>query len=77
MPPSKIEANLTLGLQVQHASCSLFPSASSCSNDYFREYAIIDFLANQLVFLFTVTYYGVMSEGGIVSHTKTAPSDPS
>ena len=33
---------------VRRASFSLFPLASSYSNDYFREYAIIDFLANQL-----------------------------
>ena len=44
---SKFEANLTLRLRVKHASFSL---ASSCSNDYFRTYAIIDFLANQLVY---------------------------
>ena len=32
MPPSKFG----------HVSCSLFPLASSCSNDYFRVYAITD-----------------------------------
>ena len=50
---SKFEANLALRLRVKHASFSL---ASLCSNDYFRTYAIIDFLANQLVFLNTVTH---------------------
>ena len=34
---------------------SLFPLASSCSNAYIRAYAIIDFLADRLVFLNTVT----------------------
>ena len=55
MPPSKFEANPTLRLQVKHASVSLFPLVSSCSNDYFRAYMIIDFLANRLVFPNTVT----------------------
>ena len=37
---------------VRHASFSLFPLVSSCSNDYFRMYMymVIDFLANRLVF---------------------------
>ena len=55
MPPSKFEANLTLRLRVKRTSFSLFTLASSCSNAYFRAYAIIDFLADQLVFLNTVT----------------------
>ena len=53
MPPSKFEANPTLHLWVKRASFSL---ASSCLNDYFRAYVIIDFLSNRLVFLNTVTY---------------------
>ena len=56
MPLSKFEANLTLRLLVKHASFSLFPLPSSCSNDYFRAYTIIDFLANRLVFLNTVAF---------------------
>ena len=55
MPPSKFEANLTLRLRVKRTSFSLFTLASSCSNAYFRAYAIIDFLADRLVFLNTVT----------------------
>ena len=55
MLPSKFEANPTLRLRVKHASFSLFTLASSCSNVYFRAYAIIDFLADWLVFLNTVT----------------------
>ena len=53
--PSKFEANLMLRLRV-HDSFSLFPLASSCLNEYFRSYTIIDFLCNQLVFLNMVTY---------------------
>ena len=56
MPPSKFEANLTLLLRVRRATFSSFPLASPCLNDYFRVYTIIDFLANRLVFLNTVTY---------------------
>ena len=54
MLPSKFEANPTLRLRVKRASFSLFTLASSCSNAYFRVYAIIDFLADRLVFLNTV-----------------------
>ena len=56
MPPAKFEANPTLHQQVKRASFSLFALASSCSNTYFRAYAIIDFLADRLVFLNMVTY---------------------
>ena len=56
MPPSKFEANPTLRLRVRHASLSLFPVASSCSNDCFHVYAKIYFLANQLFFPNTVKY---------------------
>ena len=56
MPPSKFEANPTLRRGVKRASFSLFTLASSCANAYFRAYAIIDFLADRLVFLNTVTY---------------------
>ena len=56
MPPSKFEANPTLRHGVKRASLSLFTLASSCANAYFRVYAIIDFLADRLVFLNTVTY---------------------
>ena len=55
MPASKFEANPTLHLRVKRASFSLFTLASSCSNAYFCAYAIIDFLADRLVFLNTVT----------------------
>ena len=48
MPPSKFETNLTLRLGVRHPSFSLFPLASWYSNDYYRTYAIIDFLTCQL-----------------------------
>ena len=41
---------------VKRTSFSLLPLESSCSYDYFCMYAIIDFLANKLVFLNTVTY---------------------
>ena len=56
MPLSKFEAILTLSLREKRASFSLFPLASSCSNAYFRAYAIINFLADRLVFLNMVTY---------------------
>ena len=56
MPLSKFEANPTLLHGVKCASFSLFTLASSCANVYFRAYAIIDFLADWLVFLNTVTY---------------------
>ena len=52
MPPSKFEANPTLRLRVKITSFAL---ESSCSNAYFRVYAIIDFLADWLVYLNTVT----------------------
>ena len=55
MPPSKFEANPTLRHGVKRASFSLFTLASSCVNAYFSAYAIIDFLADRLVFLNTVT----------------------
>ena len=56
MPPSKFEANPTLRLGVKLASVSLFTLASLCANAYFRAYAIIDFLADRLVFPNTVTF---------------------
>ena len=56
MQSSKFEANPMLRLRVRCASLSLFPLASSCSDDYFCAYAIIDFLANWVVFLNTATY---------------------
>ena len=56
MPPSKFEANPMLRRGVKRASFSLFTLASSCASAYFRVYAIIDFLADRLVFLNTVTY---------------------
>ena len=56
MLPSKFEANPTLSLRVKCASFSLFPLVSSCSNAYFRGYAIIDFLTDRLVFLNVVTF---------------------
>ena len=56
MPRSKFEANPTLRRGVKLASVSLFTLASSCANAYFRAYAIIDFLADRLVFPNTVTY---------------------
>ena len=55
MPPSKFEANPTLRRGVKRASFSLFILASSCANAYFRAYVVIDFLADRLVFLNTVT----------------------
>ena len=55
MLPSKFEANLMLSLRVKRASFSLFPLMSLCSNTYIRAYARIDFLADRLVFLNTVT----------------------
>ena len=54
MLSSKFGANLTLRLRVKCASFSFFPLASSCSND-FHTHVIINFLANWLVFLNTVT----------------------
>ena len=51
-----VEANPTLHGGVKRASFSLFTLVSSCANAYFRAYAIIDFLADRLVFLNTVTY---------------------
>ena len=55
MPPSKFEANPTLRRGVKSASISLFTLASSCTNAYFCAYAIIDYLADRLVFLNMVT----------------------
>ena len=57
MPLSKFEANPMLHLRVKRSSFSVFPLVSSCSNVYFRTYAIIYFLADQLVFLNMVTFY--------------------
>ena len=56
MPPSKFEANPTLRLRVRRASFSLFPLASSCSNDNTQVYTIIDFLATCQFSPNTVTY---------------------
>ena len=56
MPPSKFEANPMLRRGVKRTSFSLFTLASSCTNVYFHAYAIIDFLADRLVFLNTVTF---------------------
>ena len=58
MLPSKFEANPTLRLRVRRVSFASFPLASSCSNDYFLAYVIIDFLANRLVFLVTMIVLG-------------------
>ena len=55
MPPSKFEANSTLHRGIKRASFSLFTLASSCANAYYRAYAIINFLADRLIFLNTVT----------------------
>ena len=60
MPPSNFEANPKLRLRVKRASFYLFSLVSSCSNVYFRVYAIIDFLVDRLVFLNTVTYKSVL-----------------
>ena len=57
MPSSKFEASTTLILRVRCGSFSILSLASSFLNDYFRAYMIIDFLANRLVFVNTVTYY--------------------
>ena len=57
MPPSKFDANQMFRLRVKCASFSFFPLAPLCSNAYFRAYAIIDFLADRLVFLNKVTFY--------------------
>ena len=72
MPPSKFEANLTLRLRVKRTSFYLFTLASSCSNAYFRAYAIIDFLADRLVFLNTVTNLELQKIGRV--YTKEAGS---
>ena len=37
-------------LRVRHTPYSLFSLESSCLNDYFLAYAIIDYLVNRLVF---------------------------
>ena len=55
MLSSKFEAIPMLRLRVKRSSFSLFTLASLCSNEYFHAYAIIDFLADRLVFLNTVT----------------------
>ena len=47
-----LKQNPTLYFRVRHASFL----SSSCSTNYFRTYAITDFLANRLVFLSTVTF---------------------
>ena len=57
MPPSKFEANPMLRPRVKCASFSLFTLASLCSNAYFHAYAIIDFLADRLVFLHILGYW--------------------
>ena len=72
IPPSKFEANPTFRLRVKRASFSLFTLASSCSNAYFRAYAIIDFLADRLVFLNTVTNLELQKIGR--AYTKEAGS---
>ena len=72
MPPSKFEANLTLRLRVKRTSFSLFTLASSCLNAYFRAYAIINFLADRLVFLNTVTNLELQKIGR--AYTKEAGS---
>ena len=60
---SKFEANLMHSLQARFTSSSLFPLVSSSLNDYFHAYAIIDFIANQLVFINMITYiFSVVSE---------------
>ena len=46
----------TSSSSVRRTTFSLFPLTSSCLNNYFRVYSIIYFLANQLVFLNTVTF---------------------
>ena len=56
MLPAKFEANPTLGFLVRHTSFSLFPLESSCSNDDYCTYTVIDFLANQSVFPNMVTH---------------------
>ena len=56
MLPSKYEANPTLRLS-SSSKMRLFFLAFSCSNDYFRAYAIIKILANWFVFPNMVTYY--------------------
>ena len=50
MPPSKFDANPMLCRRVRHASFSFILLVSSCSNDYYHAYAIIDFLANRFGF---------------------------
>ena len=64
IPLSKLEGYPTLTLGVRRAS---FPLASSCLNDYFGAYTIIDLLANRLVFVNMVT---------CVSHPLRGPSTP-
>ena len=68
MPPSKFEANLTLRRGVRRASFSWFSLASSCANAYFCTYAIIDFLADRLVFLNTVTYVTGFGKRDLIAH---------
>ena len=55
----QFEANPSLRLRVKHASFSLLPLTSSCSNAYFHTYVIIDFLADWLVFLLNMVTCGL------------------
>ena len=48
MLPSKFEASLMLHFSIRSASSSLFPLVSSCPNDYFFVYMIIDLHTNCL-----------------------------
>ena len=75
MPPYKFEANPALRLRVKCSSFSLFPLASSCSNAYFHAYAIIDFLADCLIFLNSIvsllpTTFSPESETGLLSASR-------
>ena len=66
--PSKFEANPTLSLRPGSFSIIIL-----CLNDYFRMYAIIDFLANRLVFVNTVTYVKMLIYNKLdMSATDTA-----
>ena len=60
MLPSKF-ANPMLHFRVRCAFFTLFLLAFSCSTDYYREYVIIDCLANWLVFPNTVTYLVILA----------------
>ena len=70
MPPSNFEANPKLRLRVKRASFYLFSLVSSCSNAYFRAYAIIDFLADRLVFLNMVTFITKKQDGSYTLQKK-------